>query len=141
MEELTSIITSDVPNVLNVQKVEDFHISLTKTVILKHHWIDSFTESIKNRTKHIKKFMILFGSLKIYCNEERTRTFIGLQIRTGYDSLIKLVESLDECLEEFSLPTFYTVCITINYIIQITCLNTLLFSESIVSYECGLVCW
>lgn len=53
--------------------------------------------------------MILFGTLKVYCNEERTRTFIGLQIRTGYDSLMKLVEALDSCLVEFSLPTFYKV--------------------------------
>lgn len=121
MQELTSIIISDVPKVLNVQKVEDLHISLTKTVILKHHWIDSFTESVKNRTKHIKKFMILFGNLKIYCNEERTRTFIGLQIRTGYDSLMKLVEVLDGCLEEFSLPTFYTVCTIINYKLKLPC--------------------
>lgn len=56
--------------------------------------------------------MILFGSFKVYCNEERTRTFVGLQIRTGYDSLLKLVEALDSCLVEFRLPTFYKVCIT-----------------------------
>lgn len=87
----------------------DLHISLTKTVILKHHWIESFIQSIKDRTSYIKKFMILFGSLRIYCNEERTRTFIGLQIRTGYDSLLKLVDALDTCLKEFSLPTFYEV--------------------------------
>lgn len=103
------MIINNVQKVYNVQNIEDLHISLTRTVILKHHWIDSFTESIKNRVRCIKKFMILFGNLKIYCNEERTRTFIGLQIRTGYDSLMKLVNACDICLEEFSLPTFYKV--------------------------------
>lgn len=112
-------IIHNVPKELNVQKVNDLHISLTKTVILKHHWIDSFAESIRNQTKLLKKFMILFGSLNIYCNEERTRTFVGLQIRTGYDSLIKLVEALDSCLKEFNLPTFYKVFKPINIILDI----------------------
>lgn len=110
MRELISTVINNLPKVFNVQRIEKLHISLTKTVILKHHWIDIFMESIKNRIIYIKKFVIFFGSLHVYCNEERTRTFIGLEIRTGYDSLMKLVEILDECLIEFNLPTFYKVC-------------------------------
>lgn len=110
MRELISTVTNNVPVALNVQRIENLHISLTKTVILKHHWIDIFIESIKSKTRHLNKFVIFFGSLNVYCNEERTRTFIGLQIRTGYDSLLKLVEVLDECLVDFKLPTFYKVC-------------------------------
>lgn len=53
--------------------------------------------------------MIMFDSFKIYCNEERTRTFIGLTVKTGFDSLMQLVEVLDKCLVEYKLPTFYQV--------------------------------
>lgn len=65
--------------------------------------------------------MILFDNFKVYCNEERTRTFLGLQIKTGYDSLIKLVEVLNKCLAEFTLPPFYEVKIFITncFIIRI----------------------
>lgn len=49
----------------------------------------------------------MFDSFEVYCNEEKTRTFLGLQIKTGYDSLLKLVQCLDQCLEEFKLPKFY----------------------------------
>lgn len=109
IQALISAVISNVPEPLNVQKMENLHISLTKTVILKHHWIDHFIESVKDKTKYMQKFLILFDSLKIYCNEERTRTFIGLQIRTGYDSLMKIVEYLNDCLSDFNLPTFYKV--------------------------------
>lgn len=57
------------------------------------------------------RFVIMFDGLKVYCNDERTRTFIGLKIKTGYDSLLNIVEMLDECLKEYNLPTFYKVII------------------------------
>lgn len=56
--------------------------------------------------------MVHFDSLKIYCNEERTRTFVGLSIGTSYDVLLKIVSVLDNCLKEFRLPEFYKVLIT-----------------------------
>lgn len=85
------------------------HISLSRTVILKHHWIESFIASLKLRTTGFRKFMILFGNLKIYCNDERTRTFIGFEIKAGYDSLLRLTDIVDKSLEDFNLPTFYEV--------------------------------
>lgn len=50
----------------------------------------------------------------MYCNEERTRTFISIRAVTGYDSLIKTVELLDQCLEEFRLPVFYKVQVLLD---------------------------
>lgn len=51
----------------------------------------------------------MFDSLNVYCNEERTRTFIGVEIKTGYDSLFNLVKIFNGCLTEFRLPEFYKV--------------------------------
>ncbi|CAG9864653.1 unnamed protein product [Phyllotreta striolata] len=107
VKDLVNEIIRCAPESINLKPVDDFHISLTKTVILRHHWINPFVDSVKLRTKYLNKFMILFNDLKIYCNEERTRTFIGLRIQTGYDSLKSLVDILDVCLGEFSLPAFY----------------------------------
>ncbi|CAG9818638.1 unnamed protein product [Phaedon cochleariae] len=105
--ELLSVIKDAIPSNIEVKQIDEFHISLTKTVILKHHWIDSFIDSLRKKTFQSKKFMILFNDLKIYCNEERTRTFIGMSIKTGHDSLVKLVEIMNECLGDFNLPHFY----------------------------------
>lgn len=51
----------------------------------------------------------MFDSLNVYCNENRTRTFVGIQIKTGYDTLINIVNNLDSSLDEFRLPVFYKV--------------------------------
>lgn len=55
------------------------------------------------------RFGIAFNSVKIYCNEDRTRTFLGINIDVGQDSLMQIVNNLDGCLNEFNLPTFYDV--------------------------------
>ncbi|CAG9770916.1 unnamed protein product [Ceutorhynchus assimilis] len=105
--ELFSHIEETVPKHLELKIADDFHISLTKTVILKYHWISAFVKSLQENLKHFRKFFILFDSVKVYCNEERTRTFLGIQIRSGRDTLVKMVETLDICLKEYDLPTFY----------------------------------
>ncbi|XP_068917572.1 U6 snRNA phosphodiesterase 1 [Tenebrio molitor] len=108
LEKLLSMINSSATSQnLHLKCFDDFHISLTKTVILKHHWIDSFIDTLKENISYFNRFMVMFDCLEIYCNEEKTRTFIGLQIKTGYDSLLKLVQCLDNCLGEFKLPKFY----------------------------------
>ncbi|VEN52358.1 unnamed protein product [Callosobruchus maculatus] len=88
--DLVTSIINKLGGKIPLKQTDDFHISLSKTVILKYHWIPTFVESVKTKINVCRKFMVIFDSLKIYCNEERTRTFIGLQIGSGYDSLIKI---------------------------------------------------
>ncbi|GJQ84250.1 hypothetical protein Trydic_g2916 [Trypoxylus dichotomus] len=94
-------------NAYNFKYINGFHISLTKVVVLRHHWIESFVRGIKENLINANRFIIMFDNLNVYCNEERTRTFIGLEIKTGYDSLLNLVKVFDMCLAEFRLPEFY----------------------------------
>ncbi|XP_045462546.1 U6 snRNA phosphodiesterase [Harmonia axyridis] len=89
------------------QKIDDLHLSLTKTVVLKYHWIHSFINSIKDRVSHFRRFVLTFGNLQVYCNEEKTRTFIGLEVTSAHDTLNSIIEELDKCLSEFQLPLFY----------------------------------
>lgn len=35
--------------------IEDLHISVTRTVVLRHHWIDEFVRSIENSLKNAHK--------------------------------------------------------------------------------------
>lgn len=85
---------------------EQFHISLTKTLILKFHWIDSIVESLKKLSLNTHKFTMEFSNIKIYCNEERTRTFLGIQCCRNNISDY-LISSIDNILAEYQLPPFY----------------------------------
>lgn len=53
IEELIGTIISNCKHEVTMEPCEDLHISVTKTVILKHHWINSFISTITNRVSHI----------------------------------------------------------------------------------------
>lgn len=92
---------------LNIERASDLHISLTKTVVLKHHWIDSISSSVLNLAQSIPSFPVCFGEMRVYTNEEQTRTFIGVVITAGNEMLLKIARRLDEILADFKLPPFY----------------------------------
>ncbi|GAB6019988.1 poly(U)-specific 3'-to-5' RNA exonuclease [Chamberlinius hualienensis] len=85
---------------------KEFHISLSKTVVLKYHWINPFTSSLKKKFETFKKSVVIFDALAAYVNEEKSRTFLGFKI-TIDDFLKQLTEKVNETLGEFHLPTFY----------------------------------
>ncbi|KAA8590552.1 hypothetical protein FQN60_017399 [Etheostoma spectabile] len=86
LEELLSL-AGDHGVVLTPQ--EEFHLSLSKTVVLRHHWIQTFTQSLKAGLVHCK------------------RTFLGMEVCTGHAQLLDLSQVLDRTMTEFHLDTFY----------------------------------
>lgn len=88
-----------------LREILEPHISLTKLLILRHHWIQQFTEEIRGKISEVKKFKVTLEKVEFYCNEEKTRTFIGL--KTENNRLEDCVTRIDETLEEFKLPKFY----------------------------------
>ncbi|XP_074533927.1 U6 snRNA phosphodiesterase 1 isoform X2 [Halichoeres trimaculatus] len=86
---------------------EEFHLSLSQTVVLRHHWIQPFTQSLKASLLPCKRFLCSAGRLKIYCNAEGTRTFLGMEVTTGCSQLMDLSQAVDRTMTEFDLDTFY----------------------------------
>lgn len=83
------------------------HISLSKTVKLRHHWIQPIADRLREKLNPFHPFRLFLGSLEVYTNEERTRTFLGLKVHAGQKFLKDLVGEVDECLKEYGLPSFY----------------------------------
>ncbi|XP_062403280.1 U6 snRNA phosphodiesterase 1 isoform X2 [Sardina pilchardus] len=104
LDEVTALARSlDVP----LTHAEEFHISLSQTVVLRHHWIQPFVQSLRNSLADTKRFLCLAQRLNIYSNSEKTRTFVGLEISTGHAQLTGLAKVIDKTMEEFRLATFY----------------------------------
>ncbi|TWW76259.1 U6 snRNA phosphodiesterase [Takifugu flavidus] len=68
---------------------EEFHLSVSQTVVLRHHWIQPFTRSLR-------------AGLTL-----RKRTFLGMEVCTGHAQLLDLVQIVDRTMSEFLLETFY----------------------------------
>eukprot|EP00088_Acartia_fossae_P047691 TRINITY_DN5177_c1_g1_i2.p1 TRINITY_DN5177_c1_g1~~TRINITY_DN5177_c1_g1_i2.p1 ORF type:complete len:320 (+),score=93.02 TRINITY_DN5177_c1_g1_i2:111-1070(+) len=103
LDEVRNMLMSE----MEVEATEDAHVSLSRTVSLRHHWIDPVIQGITNGAKDIDRFTVKLDKLQVYCNDERTRTFVGLQATTGVKQLTKLTQVVNNVFQEFSLPKFY----------------------------------
>ncbi|XP_050351668.1 U6 snRNA phosphodiesterase 1-like isoform X2 [Nymphalis io] len=87
---------------------EDVHISLSKTFVLRYHMIKSFTSTLQNVLSNNNSFVLNFDSVEVYCNEEKTRTFIALGVDAiSHAYLNNILKQIDSLLDDFKLPTFY----------------------------------
>jgi len=92
---------------LELEPTDDAHISLSRTVSLRHHWIDPVIQGVSQAFKEIDRFTVKLDKLQVYCNDERTRTFVGLEATGGSHQLTKLTKAVDRVFGDFSLPPFY----------------------------------
>ncbi|KAM5207124.1 U6 snRNA phosphodiesterase 1 [Hipposideros larvatus] len=88
-------------------RMEAFHLSLSQSVVLRHHWILPFVQALKDRLASCHRFCFTANRVKIYTNQEKTRTFVGLEVTSGHTQFLDLVSEVDRVIEEFDLTTFY----------------------------------
>ncbi|EFN75454.1 U6 snRNA phosphodiesterase [Harpegnathos saltator] len=87
--------------------ISKLHISLSRTLVLKYHWIESFTENLKLLCRKFSPFIVQLTDIRVYCNEEKTRTFLGIYCQNDDGTLKCLIEALDNLLAEYQLPLYY----------------------------------
>ncbi|NXF20240.1 USB1 phosphodiesterase, partial [Rhodinocichla rosea] len=104
LELLVSHARTFVPS---LAAMEEFHLSLSQCVVLRYHWIEPFVRSLRERLAAFHRFFCVADQVKVYTNQNKTRTFIGLEVSAGHFQLLELVSEVDGVLEEFDLPTFY----------------------------------
>ncbi|XP_070575818.1 U6 snRNA phosphodiesterase 1-like [Ptychodera flava] len=105
---LISSLLDCLPSNLEMQPVDDFHVSLSRTVVIRHHWINGLVESLRENIGGYHSFQIMFEKIEFYTNDEQTRSFLGLKTNSlGSESLLSLTSQIDSSLAEFKLPPFY----------------------------------
>ncbi|XP_069385095.1 U6 snRNA phosphodiesterase 1 [Paralichthys olivaceus] len=107
VEMLEELFSAASAHGVDLTQQEEFHLSLSQTVVLRHHWIQPFTQSLRADLAHCKRFVCSARKLKVYCNAERTRTFLGMEVCSGQAQLLDLVRVVDRTMTEFRLDTFY----------------------------------
>jgi 2'-5' RNA ligase len=91
---------------LEFSAIEDPHVSVTRVVTLRHHWIDAFVSSAGKALSEMSAFSVFWTGFDVFVNEEGTRTFVGLGVN-GHQ-LTDVVKRFDSVLEQFRLPAFYS---------------------------------
>lgn len=99
-------LLEEIPVKCNIYS-EQFHISVTRTIILKFHWIEPFVEEVKKLCEQTHQFNLELLNLRAYTNEETTRTFLGIECFESKGILTNFVKNLNNILAEYELPPFY----------------------------------
>lgn len=107
LELLDEMLAVAAAHGISLTRAEDFHLSLSQTVVLRHHWIQPFMQSLRTDLKHCRRFSCLAEKLRVYSNAEKTRTFLGMEVSTGHAQLLQLMTTVDGTMEKFSLESFY----------------------------------
>ncbi|XP_076449713.1 U6 snRNA phosphodiesterase 1-like isoform X5 [Babylonia areolata] len=92
---------------LNFERMDDLHISLSRTVCIRHHWISPLTESLKEKFQQLHSCYCDVGSVEMYTNDEKSRTFISMEVNPEENNLMEYISVVDTCFREFDLPSFY----------------------------------
>ncbi|KAF7707622.1 U6 snRNA phosphodiesterase isoform X1 [Silurus meridionalis] len=92
---------------VTLTRAEEFHVSFSQTLILRHHWIQPFVQALRSALATCMGFVCLADKLKVYSNQEKTRTFLGMEISTGNMQLLEVVKRVDAVMEKFNLSTYY----------------------------------
>lgn len=92
---------------LHAVNTTQLHITLSRTVALRHYWIDPIVSSLKESFSLSKGFRCHLDLPELYTNDEKTRSFLGLRIILGEDKLKCLAKKIDLVLSEFGLAEYY----------------------------------
>ncbi|CAB3983844.1 U6 snRNA phosphodiesterase isoform X1 [Paramuricea clavata] len=92
---------------LHMCDLHDFHVSISRTVPIRHHWIEPLKELLQRGFQGKRKFVCDFRKVGIYVNDEKTRTFVALDVIIGVSQLKDLVQVVDKAFQEFGLPKYY----------------------------------
>ncbi|CAL1539978.1 unnamed protein product [Lymnaea stagnalis] len=89
------------------QAFPEFHISLSRTVTIRHHWIEPLVDSLRDSLRLMKSFMSDLLAIKLFTNDEKTRTFVCLELSQDETDFIDFVKAVDKSFGEFKLPSYY----------------------------------
>lgn len=104
--DLATVLTQKCDDVTMVL-AEHFHISVSRTVVIRYHWIANLVASLRKSINGLESFQLSLNCLEVYCNEDKTRTFLGLKIDSGVEKLKRIVRIIDTLYADFKLPAFY----------------------------------
>ncbi|CAG5132413.1 unnamed protein product [Candidula unifasciata] len=90
------------------QAQSDFHVSLSRTVTIRYHWIELLVDSLREQFKSLTSCISDLTSVKLFTNDEKTRTFVVIELSVEDNKeFLEYVRAVDKSFAEFKLPAYY----------------------------------
>lgn len=90
------------PYLKDAEMLLEQHISLSRPVYLRKYQLTPFTRSIKAALRDIQRFDVSFAQISHLTNDEKTRSFLTLEIGHGYNQVGIALAYFDHKLTGFA---------------------------------------
>ncbi|CAA7261450.1 unnamed protein product [Cyclocybe aegerita] len=94
------------PNPDSTQRLE-LHISLSRPIFLRAHQREDLKRAVKRISQANKAFTLSFAVLSELVNDEKTRTFLTMEVGAGHHELRSLADSLTPALRAIRQQEYY----------------------------------
>eukprot|EP00002_Diphylleia_rotans_P024360 TRINITY_DN4806_c0_g3_i1.p1 TRINITY_DN4806_c0_g3~~TRINITY_DN4806_c0_g3_i1.p1 ORF type:complete len:250 (-),score=39.03 TRINITY_DN4806_c0_g3_i1:23-772(-) len=88
-------------------KPDEIHVSLSRTVPIRHHFIKPLKELTTKHIEPFKKFSFAFSKYRWFTNDTKTTTFLCLEIISGAPQVNALIEAVNKSFKSFAFPEYY----------------------------------
>eukprot|EP00126_Sphaerothecum_destruens_P001743 Sdes_comp15159_c0_seq1m3977 len=107
MADIFRLIEAITLNSDTFHPLQEFHISLSKTLYLKYHQFDFFFESLKSLFSPVANFFITFDGIESFSNEDQSRYFLAASVSSGNHILASYTKLVDSIALQYGLPIYY----------------------------------
>ncbi|PCH40340.1 hypothetical protein WOLCODRAFT_162284 [Wolfiporia cocos MD-104 SS10] len=87
--------------------VRELHVSITRPIYLRAHQRDELRHAVRAVSLSHSSFKASFAQISELTNDERTRTFLALEVGAGHAELKKLTTALTPTLTSLRQKDFY----------------------------------
>ncbi|XP_060553325.1 U6 snRNA phosphodiesterase 1-like [Ruditapes philippinarum] len=92
---------------LEFQPLADYHISFSRTVTIRHHWIQDICDSLAKEFSQLEGCCCEIDGVQVLTNDEKTRSFLVLSVSPADDLLHDYISVIDTCFEQYKLQEYY----------------------------------
>ncbi|KAF8158233.1 hypothetical protein B0H34DRAFT_797644 [Crassisporium funariophilum] len=102
-----------VPTLLEISPAQDspqrpeLHISISRPIFLRAHQREDLKRAVKKLAKAQKPFTVSFATLSELINDEKTRTFLTIEVGAGHHELRSLADALAPALRAIRQQEYY----------------------------------
>ncbi|KAI0078224.1 hypothetical protein K474DRAFT_1771162 [Panus rudis PR-1116 ss-1] len=86
----------------------ELHISISRPIYLRAHQREELKQAVRSIARSTNPFPLSFATFSELQNDEKTRTFLTLEVGAGHDQLQKLSNALVPTLRSFRQKEFYS---------------------------------
>lgn len=91
----------------HLHEIEEWHVSCSRTVAVRAPQIESLRRSLSHALRRTRTIAYGFGRWNVFVNDEKTRTFVAMEVGIGATSFLGVIRAVDASFVRHGLEPYY----------------------------------